>query len=214
MSVHGCDLGYFTCLCGAPVLGGLELGIYQVILAELQHRCACSRHAFLSYPTSLPLLSYSDVRVLCLRTTLPFLFAEFERCQRSLEGYIERKRTKFPRLYFVSNPVLLQILSLGSDPKAIGPFYDKMFDAVTAIVIDKAQPSKLTSMRHVIGKDYEDVSFVKPVTAGACTSLCVVTYQRVLCVQARLVFWRCDALMSVILQLVTLRNGSCWWKQR
>lgn len=72
-----------------------------------------------------------------LSTTLPVLFVELEKCQKSLEGYLEQKRSRFPRFYFVANSVLLLVLSHGSDPVQMQPYYEKVFDSVSQVVHDK-----------------------------------------------------------------------------
>ncbi|CAN0290348.1 unnamed protein product [Hapterophycus canaliculatus] len=68
-----------------------------------------------------------------LRTSLPVMYTELEKCQKSLEGYLEQKRNKFPRFYFVSNPGLLIILSQGSDPLSMNDHYEKVFDAISTV---------------------------------------------------------------------------------
>lgn len=54
-----------------------------------------------------------------LKDFLPDMNGKLEDCQKNLEAYLEGKRKKFSRFYFVSNPTLLKILSLGSDPTTI-----------------------------------------------------------------------------------------------
>lgn len=44
---------------------------------------------------------------------------QMEKIQRSLEDYFETKRLIFPRLYFLSNEDLLDILSQSKDPSKI-----------------------------------------------------------------------------------------------
>lgn len=95
-----------------------------------------------------------------LRAELPVMFTELEKCQRSLEGYLEQKRDKFPRFYFVSDAVLLLILSQGSDPLSMNSYYDKVFDSVERVVHSKKDKNIIT---HMVG--YTEVPFYKPVTA-------------------------------------------------
>lgn len=46
-----------------------------------------------------------------LKDFLPDLQRKLEDCQKMLEAYLEGKRKKFPRFYFVANQDLLKILS-------------------------------------------------------------------------------------------------------
>lgn len=80
-----------------------------------------------------------------------------------LEAYLEGKRKKFPRFYFVSNPTLLKILSQGSDPTSIQEDFEKLFDAITKVTFDNAKDKKnpslkqITAIHQVIGTGEETI---------------------------------------------------------
>ncbi len=100
-----------------------------------------------------------------LRTTLPVLYSELEKCQKSLEGYLEQKRSKFPRFYFVSNPVLLLILSQGSDPQQMQPYYEKVFDSIDRVTHSRLDKLQITDILSIIGNAKENVTLNKSVKA-------------------------------------------------
>lgn len=100
-----------------------------------------------------------------IRDILPTMTADLEKCQKALDGYLEAKRGKFPRFYFVSNPALLQILSQGSDKEKVQSCFSKVFDSIDRV---EFQGNNITKMRSLMsGKDgkmeQEEIVLSKPV---------------------------------------------------
>ena len=48
-----------------------------------------------------------------------FFVPKLEKCQKSLNAYLDTKKKIFPRFYFISNVALLEILSNGNMPRKI-----------------------------------------------------------------------------------------------
>ena len=103
-----------------------------------------------------------------LKQKLPEMYAELEKCQRSLEWYLETKRSKFPRFYFCSNSKLLIILSQGSDPTSMNTHYETVFDALERVDHDKKDRTIIRAMHGKGGKGHEQIMFVNPVPAIGC----------------------------------------------
>lgn len=73
---------------------------------------------------------------------LPGLKESLDECQRKLSLYLEQKRNLFPRFYFVSDTVLLEILSQASDPRSILPHLSSIFDGVTSVHFERIKPKE------------------------------------------------------------------------
>ena len=96
-----------------------------------------------------------------VKTMLPHLQEQLELCQKSLSAYLETKRGEFPRFYFVSDPTLLEILSLGSHPPSVVPhFMSGLFDSMADVRFDEADASKIT---HMSSPQKEEVELDYPV---------------------------------------------------
>lgn len=94
---------------------------------------------------------------------LPHLLEQLETCQKSLTGYLESKRLCFPRFFFISDPVLLEILGQSSDPSSIQPHLLSLFDAVFSVDFDEKKSDTITAMNSNLG---EKVHFEKPVVCS------------------------------------------------
>jgi dynein heavy chain len=62
------------------------------------------------------------------------LTKRLELCQKSLNEYLDVKKTIFPRFYFVSNVALLEILSNGNNPPKIMPFIGDCYDSLKKLI--------------------------------------------------------------------------------
>ena len=60
-------------------------------------------------------------------TTLSHLSEQLEYCQRSLTHYLDEKRKLFPRFYYVSDTVLLAILSSHSNIEEVSKHFRLVF---------------------------------------------------------------------------------------
>ena len=91
-----------------PFVAGTRIMVWVVYVSSLRPIRDAPRRQ-VSQSTSLVVPCCQNEM---LKAKLPEMYGELEKCSKALEGYLEQKRSKFPRFYFCSNSKLLQILSL------------------------------------------------------------------------------------------------------
>ena len=97
-----------------------------------------------------------------LRTLLTGL----QKCQNSLQMYLDRKRVAFPRFYFLSDNSLIQVLSCGHHVKAIVRPLTEMFPGLSFVKTcrNKKNSIQVHCMGHQIGNQQEEVELLYPVS--------------------------------------------------
>ncbi|XP_035829687.1 dynein heavy chain 10, axonemal isoform X2 [Aplysia californica] len=80
-----------------------------------------------------------------------------EKCQKSLNDYLDSKRNAFPRFFFISDDELLSILG-SSDPECVQEHMIKMFDNIAALKFQKG-PNNETLATGMSSAEKEEMDF-------------------------------------------------------
>uniref|UniRef100_A0A803YLT1 Cytoplasmic dynein 2 heavy chain 1 n=2 Tax=Meleagris gallopavo TaxID=9103 RepID=A0A803YLT1_MELGA len=85
------------------------------------------------------------------RNTLIAILDQLQRCQRSLNEFLEEKRSAFPRFYFIGDDDLLEILGQSTNPSVIQTHLKKLFAGIHSVSFDE-EFKHIVAMKSVEGE--------------------------------------------------------------
>lgn len=85
---------------------------------------------------------------------------KMDEIQKGLNDYLETKRLKFPRFYFLSNEDLLNILAETKDPLLVQPHLKKCFEGINELVF--TQTVEIVGMRSPEKEEIEFLDKIAP----------------------------------------------------
>ena len=91
------------------------------------------------------------LRIGSIKSTLATMLDRLERCQKSLNEFLEEKRSSFPRFYFIGDDDLLQILGQATKPAIIQTHLKKLFAGIYNVNFDPTN-QYIISMNSIEGE--------------------------------------------------------------
>ncbi|XP_026994578.2 cytoplasmic dynein 2 heavy chain 1 isoform X2 [Tachysurus fulvidraco] len=86
-----------------------------------------------------------------MRNALNTLQDQLQRCQKSLNDFLEEKRSAFPRFYFIGDDDLLEILGQATNPTVIQTHLKKLFAGIHSVDFDSSC-CRITAMKSLEGE--------------------------------------------------------------
>jgi dynein heavy chain 2 len=75
--------------------------------------------------------------------------SQLERCQKALNDFLEEKRNKFPRFYFLGDDDMLEILGQSQNPLIIQLHLKKLFSGIHTVKFTDSKDKILSMMSHL-----------------------------------------------------------------
>eukprot|EP00755_Sulcionema_specki_P016551 Sspe_Gene.10436::Locus_3490_Transcript_1_1_Confidence_1.000_Length_5354::g.10436::m.10436/K10414/DYNC2H, DNCH2; dynein heavy chain 2, cytosolic len=94
---------------------------------------------------------------------LKSILEQLDRCQKALNEFLEQKRDKFPRFYFIGDDDLLEILGQAQNPAVIQSHLKKLFSGINKVAFDE----KKEHIMGMISLEGEEVPLITPVQVTA-----------------------------------------------
>ncbi|XP_040316731.1 cytoplasmic dynein 2 heavy chain 1 [Herpailurus yagouaroundi] len=86
-----------------------------------------------------------------IRNSLLTILDQLQRCQKSLNEFLEEKRSTFPRFYFIGDDDLLEILGQSTSPSVIQSHLRKLFAGINSVCFDE-ESKHITAMKSLEGE--------------------------------------------------------------
>ncbi|XP_077915202.1 cytoplasmic dynein 2 heavy chain 1 isoform X5 [Halichoerus grypus] len=86
-----------------------------------------------------------------IRNSLLTILDQLQRCQKSLNEFLEEKRSAFPRFYFLGDDDLLEVLGQSTSPSVIQSHLKKLFAGINSVCFDE-ESKHITAMKSLEGE--------------------------------------------------------------